>query len=93
MARVYKAAYVTLHVRKTNRAALALYRDTLSFGVHEIEKAYCKHPFQHSISAIPRALLFRQLPCTRAGGGVLNAQLFGAHCARGHDHDHAYGWG
>ncbi|KAH9893344.1 acyl-CoA N-acyltransferase [Cubamyces lactineus] len=40
MARVYKAAYVTLHVRKTNRAALALYRDTLSFGVHEIEKSY-----------------------------------------------------
>jgi len=40
MAAIYKAAYVSLHVRKSNRAAIGLYRDTLGFEVHNIEKAY-----------------------------------------------------
>ncbi|EJD48371.1 acyl-CoA N-acyltransferase [Auricularia subglabra TFB-10046 SS5] len=40
MADVYRAAYVSLHVRKSNRAAIGLYRDTLGFGVHETEKGY-----------------------------------------------------
>lgn len=31
MVEVFQAAYVSLHVRVTNRAALALYRDTLNF--------------------------------------------------------------
>lgn len=39
---VYRAAYVSLHVRKSNRAALGLYRDALGFDVHDIEKKYCK---------------------------------------------------
>ena len=41
MANVYNASYVMLHVRKTNRAAIGLYRDTLGFRVHETEKSYC----------------------------------------------------
>lgn len=41
MATVYRASYVSLHVRKSNRAALALYKDTLGFTVKEIEKKYC----------------------------------------------------
>lgn len=40
MATVFNAHYVSLHVRKTNRAAIGLYRDTLKFDVHEIEKKY-----------------------------------------------------
>ncbi|KZV80552.1 acyl-CoA N-acyltransferase [Exidia glandulosa HHB12029] len=40
MADVYRASYVSLHVRKSNRAAIGLYRDTLGFGVHEVEKGY-----------------------------------------------------
>ncbi|KAI0638015.1 acyl-CoA N-acyltransferase [Trametes polyzona] len=40
MATIYKAPYVSLHVRKSNRAALGLYRDTLGFTVKEIEKGY-----------------------------------------------------
>lgn len=40
MATVYRASYVSLHVRKSNRAALALYKDTLGFTVKEIEKKY-----------------------------------------------------
>ena len=41
MASIYRASYVSLHVRKSNRAALALYRDTLGFTVKAIEKGYC----------------------------------------------------
>ncbi|KAH7887602.1 acyl-CoA N-acyltransferase [Phlebopus sp. FC_14] len=40
MATVYNAAYVSLHVRKSNRAALSLYRDTLGFTVKNIEEKY-----------------------------------------------------
>ncbi|ODV84800.1 hypothetical protein CANARDRAFT_28938 [[Candida] arabinofermentans NRRL YB-2248] len=36
----YQAAYVSLHVRKSNRAALHLYRDTLKFEVLSIESKY-----------------------------------------------------
>ncbi|ODQ81403.1 hypothetical protein BABINDRAFT_160740 [Babjeviella inositovora NRRL Y-12698] len=39
-AEVYSAQYVSLHVRKSNRAALHLYRDTLQFEVLSIEKSY-----------------------------------------------------
>ena len=42
MASIYKASYVSLHVRKSNKAAIALYRDTLGFEVAKIEKKYCK---------------------------------------------------
>lgn len=41
MSTIYRAAYVSLHVRKSNRAALNLYRDTLGFTVNSIEEKYC----------------------------------------------------
>ncbi|KAJ4468821.1 acyl-CoA N-acyltransferase [Lentinula aciculospora] len=40
MATIYRASYVSLHVRKSNRAALSLYRDTLGFEVQDIEQKY-----------------------------------------------------
>ena len=40
MRETYKAQYISLHVRRTNRAALGLYRDTLGFTVKDIEKGY-----------------------------------------------------
>lgn len=40
MVEVFGAHYVSLHVRKTNRAALSLYKDTLTFNVDGIEKKY-----------------------------------------------------
>ncbi|KAI5481083.1 peptide alpha-N-acetyltransferase [Pseudohyphozyma bogoriensis] len=40
MKTTFNASYVSLHVRKTNRAALALYKDTLGFEVVEIEEKY-----------------------------------------------------
>ncbi|KAL5487592.1 ARD1_3 [Sanghuangporus weigelae] len=40
MATIYKASYVSLHVRKSNRAAIGLYRDTLSFEEMGVEKGY-----------------------------------------------------
>ncbi|ORX81342.1 acyl-CoA N-acyltransferase [Basidiobolus meristosporus CBS 931.73] len=40
MVEVYGAHYVSLHVRKTNRAALNLYKESLKFQIHDIEKGY-----------------------------------------------------
>ncbi|KAJ1033165.1 probable N-terminal acetyltransferase complex subunit ARD1 [Ustilago sp. UG-2017a] len=37
---VFGAKFVSLHVRQTNRAAIGLYRDTLGFQVHGVEKGY-----------------------------------------------------
>lgn len=42
MATLYNAAHITLHVRKSNRAAISLYRDSLGFEVTGVEKGYCK---------------------------------------------------
>lgn len=42
MATVYSASYVSLHVRRTNRAAISLYRDSLGFEVHDVELSYCE---------------------------------------------------
>nr|CAG4641209.1 EOG090X0DSH [Eulimnadia texana] len=36
----FNAKYVSLHVRKSNRAALHLYTDTLKFSISEIEPKY-----------------------------------------------------
>lgn len=40
MADIFKAEYVSLHVRKSNRAAFHLYTKTLKYEVHDIEKGY-----------------------------------------------------
>lgn len=40
MAETYGASYVSLHVRVSNKAALALYRDTLGFKVEGTEPKY-----------------------------------------------------
>ena len=40
MKETYKAEHISLHVRKSNRAALGLYRDTLGFTIKDIEKGY-----------------------------------------------------
>lgn len=45
MVTVYKADYVSLHVRKSNRAALGLYRDALGFEVKKVEAKYCRLSF------------------------------------------------
>ena len=47
---VYNASYVSLHVRKTNRAALSLYKETLGFSVSEIEQGYCASRFISSFA-------------------------------------------
>merc|ERR1712013_627557 len=40
MEECFKAEYVSLHVRYTNRAAFSLYSQTLGFEIHDIEKGY-----------------------------------------------------
>ncbi|KAJ7326063.1 N-alpha-acetyltransferase 10 [Desmophyllum pertusum] len=40
MVECFNAQYVSLHVRKSNRAALHLYNKTLGFSISEIEPKY-----------------------------------------------------
>merc|ERR1712217_649015 len=40
MEECFNAEYVSLHVRYANRAAFALYSQTLGFEIHDIEKGY-----------------------------------------------------
>eukprot|EP00567_Pseudictyota_dubia_P008742 CAMPEP_0197449436 /NCGR_PEP_ID=MMETSP1175-20131217/21509_1 /TAXON_ID=1003142 /ORGANISM="Triceratium dubium, Strain CCMP147" /LENGTH=136 /DNA_ID=CAMNT_0042981573 /DNA_START=296 /DNA_END=709 /DNA_ORIENTATION=+ len=37
---VFAAKYVSLHVRKSNRAAFHLYTQTLKYEIHDVEKGY-----------------------------------------------------
>lgn len=41
MSEIYGAEYVSLHVRKSNKAAIGLYQGTLGFEVAKVEKKYC----------------------------------------------------
>ena len=52
MAEIYKAAYVSLHVRKSNRAAIGLYKDTLGFSEEGIEKKYCESTASIMVSGL-----------------------------------------
>jgi len=40
MYEVFAANYVSLHVRKSNRAAFHLYTKTLAYAIHDVEKGY-----------------------------------------------------
>ncbi|KAJ7728542.1 acyl-CoA N-acyltransferase [Mycena metata] len=40
MIAVYKASFVSLHVRQSNKAAISLYRDALGFAVKKVEAGY-----------------------------------------------------
>jgi len=40
METVFQAHYVSLHVRKTNRAAFRLYTQTLKYAINTVEKGY-----------------------------------------------------
>jgi len=40
MQEVFDAEYVSLHVRKSNRAAFHLYNETLAYEINDIEKEY-----------------------------------------------------
>lgn len=73
MATVYKAAYVSLHVRKSNRAALGLYRDTLGFTVKDIEKGYCESVCY--ASALSRTFDKLDVDRCRWGGCICDASF------------------
>ncbi|KAJ7702796.1 acyl-CoA N-acyltransferase [Mycena rosella] len=40
MITIYKATFVSLHVRQSNKAAISLYRDSLGFKVAKVEAKY-----------------------------------------------------
>lgn len=59
MAETFNASYVSLHVRKSNTAALHLYRETLGFSVDNIEAKYYAdgedaYSMRMDLSKIPR---------------------------------------
>lgn len=64
MATVYKAAYVSLHVRKSNKAAIGLYKDTLGFEVAQVVKKYCQYPYVYLYAGV---LAYRYDPLRRWG--------------------------
>jgi len=70
MASIYKASYVSLHVRKSNKAAIALYRDTLGFEVAKVEKKYCKSRCHQRY-----ALLNGRVPVDGDGEDALSMRL------------------
>jgi len=43
MEKIYRASHCSLHVRMSNKPAIALYKDTLGFEVASIEKNYCEY--------------------------------------------------
>jgi len=43
MEKIYGASHCSLHVRMSNKPAIALYQDTLGFEVASIEKNYCEY--------------------------------------------------
>ena len=55
MQETFSAEYVSLHVRKSNRAAFSLYTQTLGFEIHDIEAKcveQCSKAFAHRPSAV-----------------------------------------
>ena len=56
MSGIHRARYVSLHVRKSNQAAIGLYRHTLGFEEEKIEEKYCELTYpgasMHSFSYI-----------------------------------------
>ena len=40
MKHIFKAKYASLHVRRSNKAALSLYKDKLYFKIHDVETKY-----------------------------------------------------
>lgn len=52
MKQVFKAEYVSLHVRKSNYAAYHLYTETLGYEQHDVEKGYYadgeEYVYEHS---------------------------------------------
>lgn len=70
MKETYKAQYISLHVRKSNRAALGLYRDTLGFTTKDIEKSYYadgEDAYYMSCESLNRKLVRIEHPCSPVG--------------------------
>jgi hypothetical protein len=66
MADVFEAEYVSLHVRKSNRAAFHLYNVTLKYVINDVEKGY----YADGEDAYDMRCYFRQEKKDEAGDGV-----------------------
>mmetsp|Transcript_84536 Transcript_84536/g.225804 ORF Transcript_84536/g.225804 Transcript_84536/m.225804 type:complete len:224 (-) Transcript_84536:279-950(-) len=73
MVECFGAEYVSLHVRKSNRAAFHLYSETLGFKVHDIEKKY----YADDEDAYDMRKDLRSHPCKRGGKGLTDSLASG----------------
>lgn len=58
MKTIYSAEYCSLHVRQTNRAAIALYKDVLNFEVMSVDEKY----YADGEDALDMRLYFNKKP-------------------------------
>lgn len=70
MCECFNAEYVSLHVRKSNRAALHLYRDSLQFQVQSIEKSYYQDG--EDAYAMKLDMVLDDLVPSKAQGGLVD---------------------
>eukprot|EP00742_Colponemidia_sp_Colp-10_P003752 GILJ01003993.1.p1 GENE.GILJ01003993.1~~GILJ01003993.1.p1 ORF type:complete len:230 (+),score=38.86 GILJ01003993.1:233-922(+) len=66
MEETFSAEYVSLHVRKSNRAAFTLYTETLGYQIHEIEEKY----YADSEDAYDMRKMFKSKPKTAKAEGA-----------------------
>ena len=66
MEETFGAEYVSLHVRKSNRAAFSLYTQSLKFEIHDIEAKY----YADSEDAYDMRKYFKKGKAKRAAGGA-----------------------
>lgn len=79
MEQVYGSEYVSLHVRKSNRAAFRLYTETLGYKIHDIEAKY----YADGEDAYD---MRKQLK-----GKSIHGQGHGQGHGHGHGHSHGHG--
>ena len=82
MEQVFGAEYVSLHVRKSNRAAFNLYTETLGYKIHDVEAKY--YADGEDAYDMRKQLKGKQFHGHHHGHG---------HGGHGHHHHHEHGGG
>lgn len=88
MEQVFSAEYVSLHVRKSNRAAFNLYTETLGYKIHDVEAKY----YADGEDAYD---MRKELKGKKAHGGHGHGHghAHHGHAAHGHHHHHHHDGG
>jgi len=87
---VFGAEYVSLHVRRSNRAAFNLYANTLSYKIHDVEAKY--YADGEDAYDMRKQLKGRQIRMEQQALAHAHAHAH-AHHGHGHGHGHHHGHG